>query len=181
MTRTQTAASGPSGPAVPPSPPSPPGLTDPLVPVGLALGQAVGQAQTVLSRLLAGALAGTGTTRETYLALLRLSALDDRAVRDAYVRDLGESLGFDLWAAGELTSDMAAAGLITQTDEVVRLTDAGADLRGRLRQAIGGVTAPLYASLDPADAETTIRTLRDITERARALRPAAAGTDGGRS
>jgi len=171
MTRTQ-ALPVPLGPAVP---------VAPAVPVGLALGQAVGQAQAVLSRLLAGALAGTGTTREMYLALLRLSAHDDSAARDAYVRDLGDSLGFDLWAAGEITSDMAAAGLITQTDGAVRLTDAGADLRGRLRQAIGGVTGPLYASLDPADAETTIRTLHDITERARTLRPAAAGTDGGRS
>jgi hypothetical protein len=168
MTRTQ-ALPVPAAPAAP------------AVPVGLAMGQAVGQAQAVLSGLLTGALSGTGTTREMYLALLRLSAHDDSAARDAYVRDLGDSLGLDLWAAGELVSDMAAAGLITQTDGAVRLTDAGADLRGRLRQAIGGVTAPLYASLDPADAETTIRTLHDITERARTLRPAAAGTDGGRS
>jgi hypothetical protein len=72
------------------------------------------------------------------------------------------------------------AGLITQTAGAVRLTDAGADLRARLRETIAGVTAPLYAPLDPADVETTIRTLGDITERARALRPAAAGTDGGR-
>jgi hypothetical protein len=153
----------------------------PAVPVGLAMGQAVGQAQAVLSSLLAGALVGTGTSREMYLALLRLSAHDDSAARDAYVRDLGDSLGLDLWAAGELTSDMAAAGLIAQAGGAVRLTDAGADLRGRLREAIGRVTAPLYASLDPADAETTIRTLHHITERARALRPAAAGTDGGPS
>jgi len=166
---------------VPPGSAVPRASADPAVPVGLAMGQAVGQAQAVLSRLLAGALAGTGTTREMYLALLRLSAHDDSAARDAYVRDLGDSLGLDLWAAGELTSDMAAAGLITQTGGAVRLTDAGADLRVRLRQAIGGVTAPLYAALDPADAETTIRTLHDITERARALRPAAAGTDGGPS
>lgn len=164
MTRTQTA----SVPVVP------------VVPVGLAIGQAVGQAQAVLSGLLTRVLAGTGTTRETYLALLRLSAHDDCATRDAYVRDLSDSLGLDLWAAGELAGDMAAAGLITQTSEAVRLTDAGADLCMRLRQTIGGVTAPLYAPLDPVDVETTIRTLRDITERARALRPAVAGTDRGR-
>jgi hypothetical protein len=32
------------------------------------------------------------------------------------------------------------------------------------------VTAPLYAPLDPADVETTIRTLREITTRAREAR-----------
>jgi hypothetical protein len=142
------------------------------VPVGLALGQAVGQAQAVLSKLLAGALAdtGTGVTRETYLALLRLSAHGDSEARDAYVRDLSDSLGLDLWAAGELTGHMAGAGLVTVTEGTVRLTDAGADMRARLRQAVGNVTAPLYAPLDPADLETTVRTLRGITEHAEALR-----------
>ena len=141
------------------------------VPVGLALGQAVGQAQAVLSKLLSGALAGTGTgvTRETYLALLRLSAHGDSVARDVYVRDLGDSLGLDLWAAGELAGHMAAAGLVTVTEAMVWLTDAGADLRIRLRHAVGDVTAPLYAPLDPADVETTVRTLRGITERAEAL------------
>jgi DNA-binding MarR family transcriptional regulator len=160
------------------------------VPVGLAIGQAVGQAQAVLTRLLTGALAGTGTgvTRETYLALLRLSAHGDSAPRDACVRDLSDSLDLDLWAAGELVSDMAAAGLVTVTEDRVLLTDAGADLRVRLRQAIGDVTAPLYAPLDPADIEITVRTLRGITERAWAMRGAwtgaagvPVGVDGGRS
>jgi hypothetical protein len=55
----------------------------------------------------------------------------------------------------------------------VRLAEAGAGLRERIRHAIGDVMAPLWAQLDPADLETTVRTLRDITVRARALYPAA--------
>ena len=142
------------------------------VPVGVALGQAVGQAQAVLSKLLTGALAGTGTgvTRETYVALLRLSAHGDRMTHDTYVRDLSDSLDLDLWAAAELAGNIAAAGLVTVTGGTVRLTDAGADLRIRLRRAVGAITAPLYAPLDPADVETTVSTLRGITERAWALR-----------
>ena len=142
----------------------------PLAPVGIAIGQAVGQAQQVLTRLLSGVLAGTGTTRETYLALQRLAVHGDVAGRDRYVRDLSESLDLDLWAAGELADGMVDAGLLTLAEEKIGLAEAGADLRERLRRSIGAVTGPLYAPLDPADIETTVRTLEDITARARELR-----------
>ena len=141
----------------------------PAIPVGQALGQAVGQAQTILTRLLTGVLAKTGTPRETYLALLRLSVHGDSLQRDRYVRDLSDSLGLDLWAAGELADGMLDAGLLTLAGETIRLADAGAELRERTRRSVGTVTAPLYEGLDPADIETTVRTLQDITSRAREL------------
>ena len=141
----------------------------PAIPAGQALGQAVGQAQTILTRLLTGVLAETGTPRETYLALLRLSVHGDSLQRDRYVRDLSDSLGLDLWAAGELADGMLDAGLLTLAGETIRLADAGAELRERTRRSVGTVTAPLYEGLDPADIETTVRTLQDITSRAREL------------
>ncbi len=142
----------------------------PLVPVGMAIGQAVGQAQQVLTRLLNRAVAETGTTRETYLALQRLAVHGDAAGRDRYVRDLSDWLGLDLWAAGELVDDMVAAELLALSGETIRLAAAGADLRERTGQSIGAVTGPLYAPLDPADVEATVRTLQDIASRARELR-----------
>ena len=141
----------------------------PANPVGQALGQAVGQAQTVLTRVLTGVLAKTGTPRETYLALLRLSVHGDTLQRDRYVRDLSDSLGLDLWAAGELADGMLDAGLLALAGETIRLADAGAELRERTRRSVGAVTAPLYEGLDPADMETTVRILQDITSRAREL------------
>jgi len=141
----------------------------PAIPVGQALGQAVGQAQAILTRLLTGVLAETGTPRETYLALLRLSVHGDSLQRDRYVRDLSDSLGLDLWAAGELADGMLDAGLLTLAGETIRLADAGAELRERTRRSVGTVTAPLYEGLDPADIETTVRTLQDIKSRAREL------------
>jgi hypothetical protein len=140
-----------------------------LVPAGLAIGQAVGQAERVLTRLLSRVLAEIGTTRETYLALQRLSVHGDRAVLDDYVRDLSDWLGLDLWAAGELADGMLDAGLVALAGETVRLAPAGAELRERIRRSIGAVNGPLYAALDPADIETTVRTLQDITSRAREL------------
>jgi hypothetical protein len=144
------------------------------VPVGQAIGQAVGQAESILTRLLAGVLAETGTARETYLALQRLTALGDTARREDYTHDLSDWLDIDLWSAGELAGNLAAEGLLTLADGTVRLADAGAELRERVRHAIGDVTGPLWVQLDPADLETTVRTLRDITLRARALYSAAA-------
>jgi hypothetical protein len=146
----------------------------PLVPVGMAIGQAVGQAESALTRLMAGVLAETGTTRETYTALQRLAVLDDDASRDGYVRDLSDWLDMDLWAAGELVASMAEAGLLTAADGRIRLSAAGAALREAVRGSLGTVTGPVFAPLDPADVETTVRTLHGIAARARALR-----TDGG--
>jgi hypothetical protein len=140
----------------------------PPVPAGMAIGQAVGQAESVLSRLLAGILAKTGTKRETYLGLQRLLVHGDAAGRD-----LGDSLDVDLWSAGELATDMVTSGLATLTGETIRLSEAGAELRERIRRDIGEVMAPVWEQLDPADVETTVRTLGRVTTLARAVRSAA--------
>jgi len=145
----------------------------PPIPAGLGIGQAVGQAESVLSRLLAGVLAKTGTKRETYLALQRLLVHGDAAGREDYVRDLSDWLDVDLWSAGELASDLAAGGLVTLTGETIELAAAGAALRERIRREIAAVMAPVWEQLDPADIETTVRTLARVTTLARAARPAA--------
>jgi hypothetical protein len=138
--------------------------------LSIPVGQAVGMAETALSALLAGVLAETGTPRQTYLALQRMAALGDHATRDQYVADLSEWLGLDQWQAAELADSLAASELLTVTDETVRLSETGAGLRARILSSIGTVTAGLYEPFDPADLETTVRTLQQITTRARGLR-----------
>jgi hypothetical protein len=59
------------------------------------LGQAVGQAEASLTRLLSGVLAEWDTSRETYLALQRLAALGGQASRDAYENDLADWLDLE--------------------------------------------------------------------------------------
>jgi hypothetical protein len=145
----------------------------PAVPVGQAMGQAVGQAEAALSRLLAEVLAETGTTRETYLALQLMALLGDRATRGDYARDLSDALNLDLWAAGQLADTLVSAGLLAYGeggDEMVRMTPAGVGLRGKLQNSVRAVNAPLWESLDPVALDTTIRTLKEITARAGALR-----------
>lgn len=140
----------------------------PAIPAGMAIGQAVGQAESVLSRLLAGVLARTGTKREVYLALQRLLVHGDDVGREDYVRDLSDWLDIDLWSAGELASNLVAEGLATLAGETIRLSEAGAGLRERIRDEIAAVMAPVWEQLDPADIETTVRTLGRVTALARA-------------
>ena len=134
----------------------------------ITLGQAVGQAEAVLTRLLSRVLAETGTERQTYLALQRLAALGVTD-RDTYLRDLGEWLELDLWAAGELADKLAVGGLLEREGETVRLSPQGAGLRARILSLGGQTTATLTGPLDPADVATTIRILQDVTARAREL------------
>jgi hypothetical protein len=138
-------------------------------PPGMAIGQAVGQAEAVLAKLLAGVLEEAGATREAYLAVQRLSAHGDEIGRQDYARDLSDWLDLDLWSAGELADGLIAEGLLTVTDGTIRLSPAGARLRERAGHDIGALMGPVWAQLDPADIETTVRTLRRVTTLARAL------------
>ena len=138
-------------------------------PQPVPIGPAVGQAEAVLSKLLARVLAETGTRREHYLAMQRLAGLGGAATREAYVFDLSDALEIDLWAAGELADTLAEAGILAEADGVVQLGEYGADLRGRIAGSAGAVTRALLAPISPADVETTVRTLREVTQRAREL------------
>jgi DNA-binding MarR family transcriptional regulator len=165
MTQTQS-DSGPAGPAMS---------------AGQAIGQVVGQAQSVLSRVLVEAVAQAGIERETYLALQRLGVLGDAATLDDYVRDLVDWLDMDSGSAGELADGLAAAGLITERAGAVQITTDGAQLRARVVGLISAVTAPLYEGLSPADVETTVRTLRGLSTGARAAMRAGSHAEEGES
>ena len=135
---------------------------------GLSVGQAVGQAEASLTRLLSGVLAESGTSYETYLGLQRLTALGGQAARDTYERDLSDWLQLDGPAAG-LAGDLLAAGLAAIEGDAIRLTAQGQALREGILAASAEITGPMLASLDRVDLETTIRTLQEITRQARAV------------
>ena len=146
----------------------------------LPIGQAVGQAEASLTRLLSWILAGSGTSHETYLGLQRLTALGGQATRDAYERDLSDWLQLDRAAAGRLAGDLLTAGLAATEGGTIRLTRQGQALREGILAASAQITGPMLASLDRDDLETTIRTLQEITSRARAIPARTAATEGTR-
>lgn len=141
----------------------------------VTMGQAVGQAEAVLTQLLARVLAQTGTRRQDYLAMQRLTALGGTATREAYIEDLGSWLQLDLWAAGELADALTQSGVLEQEDGLVRFGDRGAGLRDQIAGSGGAVTRSLVAPLDPRDVDTTIRILQEVTQRGRALLAAGEG------
>src|SRR6185436_6484952 len=105
------------------------------------LGQAVGQAQASLTKLLTGILAGTGTSHRVWLGLQRLNALGGRP-------------------AGEVV----AAGLAASGDDgSVALSARGRALREEVLAASAQVTGPMLATVARAELDTTIRTLEKIT------------------
>jgi DNA-binding MarR family transcriptional regulator len=138
-------------------------------PPSLALGQAVGQAEASLTRLLTGVLIEWGTSRPTYLGLQRLNALGGQATREAYERDLAEWLGLDAPGAKDLAAQLEVAGLTAADDDTVRLTDQGQARREGILADGAKIAGPLLATLDHGDVETTIRTLQEITRRARGI------------
>jgi DNA-binding MarR family transcriptional regulator len=133
------------------------------------IGQAVGQAEASLTRLLSGVLAEWDTSRDTYLALQRLAALGGQATRDACERDLADWLDLDAPAARALAARLVAAGLAAEQDGTITLTGPGRARREGILAAAGQVTGPLLAALDRDDVATTIRTLNEITRRARGI------------
>ena len=135
----------------------------------VTIGQAVGQAEGVLTRLLARVLAETGTSRQDYLAMQRLTALGGVASREAYITDLGSWLQIDLWSAGELADSLAEAGLLEASGGMVRFAPSGTRLRDRIVSSASAVTRTVIAPINPADLATTIQTLEEVTARGRAL------------
>lgn len=141
----------------------------------VTIGQAVGQAEAVLSKILARVLAEIGTSREHYLAMQRLAALGGTASREDYVADLASWFDVDLWGAGELADTLSAAGLLERDAGVVRFSAAGEELRGRIAGVAAATAQSLLAPLDPGDVATTIATLATVTARAREILAAGAG------
>jgi hypothetical protein len=128
------------------------------------IGQAVGQAQASLTRLLTGILAGTGTSYPVWLGLQRLNALGGQPSREAYEADLSYWLQLDGPAAARLAGDVVAAGLAASGDDgSVTLSAGGRTLREEVLAASAKVTGPMLATIDRADLDTTIRTLEKIT------------------
>jgi hypothetical protein len=131
------------------------------------IGQAVGQAQASLTRLLTGILAGSGTSYLRWLGLQRLNAMGGQPSREAYEADLSYWLQLDGPDAARLAGDVVAAGLAVGGDDgPIAISARGRALREEVLAASAQVTGPMLAAIDRADLDTTIRTLQEITRRA---------------
>jgi hypothetical protein len=136
-------------------------------------GQALGLAERTLSANLRAHLADRDIEPEAWYALQLVATRGPRLARSDLAGVL-ESPYFDAAAARRLLARLETEGMITDDDDEVELTDKGKTLHSSLREYIAGPTVELLNQFDTGDLETTVRTLRAITQRA-AERLAASG------
>jgi DNA-binding MarR family transcriptional regulator len=130
-------------------------------------GQALAFAERTLTATLRAHLAERDTAPETWYALQLIATRGPGLDRAALSRDLEGSPNLDADSTRELLARLQDDGLI-RGDANVDLTAAGEAVHRSLREYIAGPTARLLGQFDPDDVETTVRTLRAITERAQA-------------
>jgi DNA-binding MarR family transcriptional regulator len=135
--------------------------TPPLPP----LGQTLAFAERTLTATLRRHLAKRETAPETWYALQLIATRGPGLAREALTADLEGSRTLNADSTRELLARLEAEGLI-RGDAEVDLTAEGETLHRSLREYIAGPTARLLSQFDPADIETTVRTLQAITARA---------------
>jgi DNA-binding MarR family transcriptional regulator len=128
-------------------------------------GQALAFAERTLTATLREHLAKRDTQPETWYALRLIATRGPGLDRDALSRDLEGSPNLDVASTRALLARLEADALI-RGDAEVDLTDEGEARYRSLREYIAGPTTRLLSQFDIEDIETTVRTLRGITERA---------------
>lgn len=128
-------------------------------------GQTLAFAERTLTAVLRKHLAERDTTPETWYVFQLVSRNGPEFSREALINDLAGGRNLDATSAPKVLSRLEAEGLI-RGDAHVDLTAKGEELHRSLREHVLGGTTRLLGQFDIHDIETTVRTLRGITERA---------------
>jgi DNA-binding MarR family transcriptional regulator len=128
-------------------------------------GMTLAYAERTLTATLRKHLAKRGVTPPTWYALNLIALRGPGLDRQWLTGELEESRTLNPDSVRELLAGLEAEGLI-QGDAQVDLTADGKDRHRSLREYIAGPTAKLLGQFPVEDLETTVRTLRAITERA---------------
>jgi hypothetical protein len=141
-----------------------PGMTTPPDSYG-QFGQTLAFAERTLTAVLRQHLAERQTTPETWYALQLIATRGPGLAREALSHDLEGSPNLNADSTRELLVRLEAEGLI-RGDAELDLTPEGETLHRSLRESIAGPRDQLLSQFDVDDIETTVRTLKAITERA---------------
>ena len=128
-------------------------------------GQTLAFAERTLTAVLRQHLAERQTTPETWYALQLIATRGPGLAREALSGDLEGSPTLDADSTRDLLARLETEGLIRGGAEV-DLTPEGEGLHRSLREYIAGPRNRLLSQFDVDDVETTMRTLKAITERA---------------
>ncbi|HTW05741.1 MAG TPA: hypothetical protein VMF87_35980 [Streptosporangiaceae bacterium] len=128
-------------------------------------GQTLAFAERTLTAVLRKHLAECDTTPETWYVFQLVSSRGPDFSRAALITDLAGSRSLDAASARDLLARLEAEGLVSG-DTHVELTAKGDELYQTLREHVFAGTARLLGQFDIRDIETTVRTVRAITQRA---------------
>ena len=136
-------------------------------------GQTLAFTERTLTTVLRSRLAQRNVEPETWYALKLVATGGPQVARSSLVQDLEGSRGLDANSVVALLARLANDGLITGGD-AVELTDDGTAMFKSLRDHVLGATAELLGQFDLRDVETTVRTLKAITQRTQEEAPSVA-------
>jgi DNA-binding MarR family transcriptional regulator len=135
-------------------------------------GQTLAFAEATLNNVLQTHLEARGISPERWYAL-KLTAQREPVARVAVLDGLAAGGKVQPIDAEPLLRGLQADGLV-QGDDLLSLTEAGRSYFVELRQYVITPTIRILSQFELADVETTIRTLREITARAKQEQPASA-------
>jgi DNA-binding MarR family transcriptional regulator len=130
----------------------------------------LGQAEKTLNAILDRHLAGTGLTEPLWVTLTLTVATGGTVGRDQLVARLADALKVSEGEAQAHIAELAAAGLLDAPDgegSMVRVTDTGQRLHGRIRTVVTEITQRMWGDLPPEDLATAGRVLSTILARAK--------------
>jgi hypothetical protein len=126
-------------------------------------GQTLAFTERTMTAVLRDHLAERGVLPETWYALKLTAQGAPGLSRRSLIGNLEGSHGLDASSTDELLDRLATEGLIAG-DETIELTKEGEALFGSLRTHVLGATVNLLGHFDLGDVETTVRTLKGITQ-----------------
>jgi DNA-binding MarR family transcriptional regulator len=130
--------------------------------------QVLGETEKALNAILYRELGHVDLTEHQWI-VLRLTVTGGGEVgREQLVGRLAGALKVETHEARARVDELVAAGLLQEGAERVAVTEAGAQVHGRVRGAVEEITTRLWGDLPADDLETTGRTLATILARANA-------------
>jgi hypothetical protein len=132
----------------------------------------LGETEKALNAILIRELSASGLTEHQWIAMQLTLAGGGTVAHGQLVDRLAGALKRGTTQAEERVDELVAAGVLACVDDegdgLVRVTDAGHQIHGRIRGAVAEITGRLWGDLPNADLATTGRTLATILARANA-------------
>ena len=130
--------------------------------------QLIGQTEKTLNAILGRLLADTELSEPQWVTLTVAATSGGSIERQAFVSRIAGALKISEAEAQARIDELAARQLFDVEDSAVTVTDAGKQLQGQIRGAVGEITGRLWGDLPAEDLAVAGRVLTTVLERATA-------------